>query len=143
MPRKPRSSRLTTWTRSSASSRPRQGEQLLLVAAARPAAIQPQQVAVDGGQRQALGGVSMPLGVIEHLLVAPPAGALHPGPEPVQQHRLPGGGHLPKQLDKLVQGRHEAAVGLAEAEVGQGPNSRSRLSPTSILEMPTARAARR
>ncbi len=36
---------------------PRQRQEFVLVAAARPAPVAPQQVAVDGGQRKALGGV--------------------------------------------------------------------------------------
>src|SRR6266498_826603 len=42
-------------------AKPCQLDELVLVAAARPAAVQPQQVAVDGRQRQALGGVGVAL----------------------------------------------------------------------------------
>jgi hypothetical protein len=90
-----------------------------------------------------LGGVGVALGVVQHLLVGPPAGALHPGGQPVHADRLAGGGHLRKPLAKVVQAGDEAPVGLAEAEGAQGPSSRSRLSPTSVLEIPTARPARR
>jgi hypothetical protein len=83
------------------------------VATARPATVQPQQVAVDGRYGQALGGVAMPLGVVQHLLVGPPAGALHPGGQPVHAHRLAGCGHLPKPAAQVVQAGDEAAVGLA------------------------------
>jgi hypothetical protein len=81
----------------------RQRQQLVLMAAARPAAVVPQQVAVDGGQRQALGGVGVPLGVVEHLLVGPPTGPLHPGRQPIHARRLAGCGHLRKQLVQVLQ----------------------------------------
>ena len=83
------------------------------MAAARPAAVAPQQVAVDGGQRQALGGVSMPLGVVAHLLVGPPAGPPHPGRQPIHAHRRTGCGHFRKELAQVLQGDDEPAIGLA------------------------------
>jgi ATP-dependent DNA helicase RecG len=43
---------------------PRQRKQFVLVAASRPAAIDPQQVTPDRAHRQALGGVGVPLGVV-------------------------------------------------------------------------------
>jgi hypothetical protein len=98
---------------------PCQRQQLVLVAAARPATIDPQQVAVDGRQRQALGGVAVALGVVQHLLVGPPAGSLYPGGQPVQTDRLAGLGHLRKPAAKLVQAGDEGPVGLAEAEVAK------------------------
>jgi hypothetical protein len=53
---------------------PRQLDELLLMAAARSATVHPQQVAVDGRHRKALGGVGVALGVVQHLLVGPPRG---------------------------------------------------------------------
>src|SRR6266511_5741993 len=50
---------------------PRQREELVLVAATRPATIHPQQVTPDGRHRQALGGVGVPLGVVHNFLVGP------------------------------------------------------------------------
>jgi hypothetical protein len=91
----------------------------VLVAAARPAAVQPQQVAVDGRQGKALGGVVVALGVVQDLLVGPPAGALHPGGESVHHDRLAGLSHFHQQRTQVVQGGDEGAVGLAEPEGGQ------------------------
>jgi hypothetical protein len=51
-----------------------QGEQLVLVAGAGPAPVDPQQIAPDGGQRQPLGGVGVPLGVVQHLWLPQPLG---------------------------------------------------------------------
>src|SRR5829696_8539842 len=51
--------------------KPCQLDELVLVAAARPATVAPQQVAPDGRQRQALGGVGVAFGVVQHLLVGP------------------------------------------------------------------------
>src|SRR6266508_4468096 len=93
-----------------------QDDELLLVAAARPAAVHPQQVAVDGRHGQALGGVGVALGVVQDLLVAPAAGSLHPGAKPVHQHCLTGGGHLRKPLAQLIEAGDEAAVRLTETE---------------------------
>jgi hypothetical protein len=61
----------------------------------------------------------MPLGVVQHLLVAPLVGSLHPGGQPVHAHRLADLGHLPKALLKLGQGGDGRAVGLAEPKSGQ------------------------
>jgi hypothetical protein len=98
---------------------PRKLDQFLLVAAPRPAAVTPQQVTVDGGHGQALGGVGVALGVVQHLLVAPGAGSLYPGRQPVDHDRLAGAGHLPKALAQLGEGGDEGAVGLAEPQRGQ------------------------
>ena len=49
----------------------------------------------------------------------PPPGSLHPGPQPVQAHRLTGCDHLRKVLTQLGQAGDEAAVGLAVAQGGQ------------------------
>ena len=108
---------------------PCQGEQLLLVAAPGPAAVHPQQVTPDRAHRPALGGVGVPLGVIQHLLVAPPSGSLHPGAEPIHQHRLPGCGHLGEPLAQLLHGRDEAAVGWQNPSAASSPSSRSMLPP--------------
>jgi hypothetical protein len=71
---------------------------------------------VDGRQRKTLGGVGVPLGVIQHLLVGPPSGALHPGGQPFHADRLADLGHLPKPLAQVGQAGDEGAVGLAEAQ---------------------------
>src|SRR5215216_5981551 len=85
----------------------------------------------------------MPLGVVQHLLVGPPSGSLHPGGQPVQAHRLAGTAHLRKPLAQVVEAGDEGSVGLTEPSAPSRPSSRSRLSPTSVLEMPTMRPARR
>src|SRR4029453_16012297 len=121
------------------------------MAAARPATIAPQQVAMDGGYRQALGGVGVALGVVQHLLVAPPAGSLHPGSQPIHAHRLADLSHLhqpppplppspPRTSARVVTKLPSGWQYPSAASVG---SSRSMLSPTSVLEMPTARPARR
>jgi hypothetical protein len=86
------------------------------VAAARPAAITPQQVAPDGRHRKTLRGVGVALGVVQDLLIGPGPGPLHPGRQPVHAHRLAGLGHLRQQRTQVVQGGDKAAVGLAEAQ---------------------------
>jgi len=68
---------------------------------------------------QALGGVGVPLGVVQRLLVAPAGGALHPGGQPVDHDRLTGLGHLRKQLAQVVEAGDEAAVGLAVPQGGK------------------------
>jgi hypothetical protein len=98
---------------------PCQPQQFLLVAASRPVTVAPQQVAVDGRDGKALGGVGMALGVVQDLLVGPPSGALHRGGQPVQAHHLTGLGHFPKPLAQLVQAGDEGPVGLAEAQRAQ------------------------
>jgi len=98
---------------------PRQRKQLVLVAAARPTAIDPQQVTPDRGDRQALGGVGVALEVVQHLLVAPAGGSLHPGRQPVNNDRLAGTCHLHQQFAQVVEAGDERAVGLAEPQRGQ------------------------
>jgi hypothetical protein len=58
----------------------------------------------------------MPLGVVQHLLVGPPSGSLHPGGQPVQAHRLAGTAHLRKPLAQFVEAGDEDSVGLTEPE---------------------------
>jgi hypothetical protein len=82
-------------------------------------AVAPQQVAMDGGDGKALGGVGVPLGVVQHLLVGPALGRCTRGGQPVHADRLAGCGHLRKPLAKVVQAGDEGPVGLAEAEGGQ------------------------
>jgi hypothetical protein len=85
----------------------------------------------------------VPLGVVQHLLVAPAGGALHPGGQPVHTHRLAGGGHLRKQRAQVVQGGDEAAVGLAEAQRAKLAKQQIQAVAHLGLEIPTARPARR
>jgi hypothetical protein len=101
------------------------------------------QVTMDGRHRHALGGVGVALGVVEHLLVGPGSGPLHPGGQPVDHGRLAGGGHLGKALGQVGQVGYEGPVGLADPKLGDLPNSSAILSPTSVLEIPTIRPARR
>jgi hypothetical protein len=96
--------------------KPCQLEEFVLVAGAGPAAVQPQQVAPDRAHCQALSGVAVALGVVQDLLVAPPAGSLHPGGQPVHADRLAGRGHLHQHLAQVIEAGDEGAVGLAEAE---------------------------
>jgi hypothetical protein len=100
-------------------SDPRQRQQFVLVAATGPAAVTPQQIAVDRGHHHALGGVGVALGVIQHLLVGPGPGPLHPGGKPVDAHRLTGGGHLHQPIAQISQAGDERAIGLAHPERGQ------------------------
>jgi len=90
---------------------PRQRDELVLVAAARPAAVTPQKVA--------MGGVGVAFGVVPDLLVGPSAGSLHPGRQPVNQDRLAGSGHLPKALAQVRKSGNERPVGLAVPERGE------------------------
>src|SRR6266545_5470437 len=62
---------------------------------------------------------------------------------PVHAHRLAACGHLRQALGKLAQGSDEAAVGLAAPNAASAPSGRPRLSPTSVLEIPTIRPALR
>ena len=55
-----------------------------------------------------------PLGVIQDLLVGPPAGALHPGRQPIHAHRLADLGHLRQPFAQVLEGGHERPVGLAQ-----------------------------
>jgi hypothetical protein len=89
------------------------------MAAHGPATVTPQQIAVDGRQRHALGGVGAPLGVIQDLLVGPPAGALHPGRQPIHAHRLADLGHLRQPFAQVWEGGHERPVGPAQPQRGQ------------------------
>jgi hypothetical protein len=91
----------------------------LLVAAARPATVAPQQVAVDGRDGKALGAVSVPLGVVHDLLVGPAGGSLHPGGQPVYHDRLAGLGHLRKPVAQVIEAGDEAPVGLAVPQRGK------------------------
>jgi hypothetical protein len=95
---------------------PCQLDEFVLVAAARPAAVHPQQIAPYGAHRQPLGGVGVPFSVVQHPLVGPPVGPLHPGGQPVHADRLAAAGHLRKPAAKLVEAGDEGPVGLAEPE---------------------------
>jgi hypothetical protein len=90
---------------------------------------------VDGRQRQALSGV--PLGVVQHLLVGPASGSLHPGRQPVKAHRLAGADHLGKPAAQVVQGADEAAVGLAVPQRRQ--RAEQQVRPRSWRCRPLAR----
>jgi hypothetical protein len=95
----------------------------MLVAAARPAAVASQQVAVDGRDGKALCGVSVPLGVVQDLLVSPPSGSLDPGGQPIHHDGLASCGHLPKPVTQVVEAGDKGPVGLAVPKwrpVGQG-----------------------
>jgi hypothetical protein len=63
--------------------------------------------------------MAVALGVVQHLLVGPPSGSLHPGRQPVHADRLAGGGHLPKPVSQLVEGGDEGPVGLAVPHTSQ------------------------
>ena len=62
--------------------------------------------------------VGVALGVVEHLLVGPGSGPLHPGGQPVDHGRFAGGGHLGKALGQVGQVGHEGPVGLADPKLG-------------------------
>jgi hypothetical protein len=74
---------------------------------------------MNGGDGKALGGVGVPLGVVQHLLVAPAGGALYPGGQPVHHDRLAGCGHLGKPLAQVIKGGDEGPVGLAVPQRGK------------------------
>jgi hypothetical protein len=76
------------------------------------------------------------------LWSAHPRGRCTTGRQPIHHHRLAGCGHLHQQPAQVIQGGDEGPVGL-NPRAPSGPSSRSRLSPTSVLEIPTARPARR
>ena len=99
---------------------------------------------MDGRHRNALGGVGVPLGVVQHLLVGPPAGSLHPGRQPVHAHRLAGCGPSPQASgagsSRLVM---KVPSGWHTPSSASAPSSSAMLSPTSVLETPTIRPARR
>jgi hypothetical protein len=81
--------------------------------------------------------------VVEQLLVAPSSGALHAGAKPVHHHRLAAVGHLRKPFAKLARLVMKLPSGWQKPRAASSGSSRSMLSPTSVLEMPTARPARR
>jgi hypothetical protein len=64
--------------------------------------------------------VNIACSVVQDLLVGPPAGPLQPSRQPVHHDRLAGACHLQQQRAQVGQGGDEGAVGLAEAEGGQG-----------------------
>src|SRR5919198_1775168 len=125
------------------SLQPCQLDELVLVAAARPAAVAPQQVAVDARQRQALGGVGVALGVVQHLLVGPPRGRCTRVPSPSRHTASPERAISPSQRRSWSRLVTKVPSGWQKPRAPSGPSSRSRLSPTSVLEIPTALAARR
>jgi hypothetical protein len=57
--------------------------------------------------------MGMALGVVQDLLVAPPAGSLHPRGQPVHAHYFAACGHLPRALPHVGEGGDEGTVGLA------------------------------
>jgi hypothetical protein len=122
---------------------PGQRDELVLVAAARPTAAAPQKLAPDGRHRQGVGGVGVAFGVVPDLLVGPSAGSLHPGRQPVDQDRLAGSGHLPRRSRRSSRVVMNVPSGWQYPSVASPPSSRSMLSPTSVLEIPTIRPARR
>jgi hypothetical protein len=63
--------------------------------------------------------VGVTLGVVQHLLVGPAGGSLHPGGQPVDHDRLAGCGHLCKPLAQVIQAGDEGPVGLAVSQRGQ------------------------
>jgi len=82
-------------------------------------------------------------GVVQHLLVGPPTGPLHPGRQPIHQDCLAGCGHLRKPLAQVVDSGDERAVGLAEPEVGQRAEQQVEAVADLVLEILTIRLARR
>jgi hypothetical protein len=122
---------------------PRQGEQLVFVAAARPAAVAVQQVAMDGGDRDALGGVGVALGVIEDLLVAQDRGRGTRVASPSTTTASPAAAISASGVASVARSVTKVPSGWQMPRPARVPSSRSRLSPTSVLQIPTMRAARR
>src|SRR5512132_4204178 len=87
--------------------------------------------------------MGVPLGVVEDLLVGPSAGSLHPGRQPVQADRLAVLGHLRQPLAQVGEGSDERAVGLAEPQRAERAQQQVQAVATSVLDIPTTRAARR
>jgi hypothetical protein len=97
----------------------------------------PQQIAVDGRQRHALGGVGVPLGVRQDLLVGPPAWALHPGRQPIHAHRLADLSHLRQPFAQVLEGGLDVPVAGGREVASHAP----RFS-TSLASLRLRRAAR-
>jgi hypothetical protein len=68
---------------------------------------------------------------------------LHPGGQPVDAHRLAGGGHLLKSLPKAARLVTKVPSRWQTPSAAISPNSNAMLLPTSVLETPTIRPARR
>src|SRR5829696_1642603 len=122
---------------------PCQFDELVLVAAARPAPVHPQQVAVDGRQRQALGGVGVPLGVYSTFWLAQPRGRCTRAASPSRHTASPVRAISESQQRRSSRVVMKLPSGWQYPSAASGPRSRSMLSPISVLEMPTARPARR
>jgi hypothetical protein len=114
---------------------PRPREQLLLVAAARPApshhSRSPQTV--DSARPWAVG---VPLGVVQDLLAGSSAGSLHPGRQPVQADRSPDRAISASHWRRSARVAMKLPSGWQNPSAASSPSSRSRLSPTSVLEIP-------
>ena len=122
---------------------PRQLDELLLVAAARPATVAPQQVTPDRAHRQTLSGVGVALAVVQDFWLAHPHGRCTRVANPSTQTASPAwaiSASSSRSWSRLVM---KLPSGWQYPTAASGPSSRSRLSPTSVLEIPTARPARR
>jgi hypothetical protein len=74
---------------------------------------------VDGRQRQALGGVGVPLGVVQHLLVGPASGSLHPGRQPVKAPPRRCGPSRKASSRRVLGVRADGAAGI-DLPLGEG-----------------------
>jgi hypothetical protein len=80
---------------------------------------------VDGRDGKALGGVGVPFGVVQDLLVGPPTGSLHPSGQPIHHDRLADLGHLLQPLAKLSRLVMKVPSGWQKPRAPSGPSSRS------------------
>src|SRR6266511_1163841 len=123
--------------------KPRQLDELLLVAAGRPAHVAPQQVAPDGRYRQALGVWVCRLGSYSTFWLPHPLGRCTRVPSPSTTTALPVwaiSSSSSRSSARVVTNVPSGWQYPSSASLG---SSRSMLSPTSVLEIPTARPARR
>jgi hypothetical protein len=125
-------------------AKPGQLDELVLMAAASgPATIAPQQVTVDGRHHKALSGVGVAHGVVQHLLVAPPGGRCTRVASPSTHTTSPLAAISTSRSRTSASVVTKVPSGWQNPSAASLPSSRSMLSPTSVLEIPTMRLARR
>jgi hypothetical protein len=122
---------------------PGQRDELVLVAAARPAAVTPQQVTPRRWTPPGPGRCGR--GVWRHTRPSgwPFRWGAAPGRQPVDHDRLAGECLLRQPLAQVRKVVMKVPSGWQYPSVASASTSRSRLSPTSVLEIPTMRPARR
>jgi hypothetical protein len=122
---------------------PRQGEEFLLVAAARPAAIQPQQVAVMVDTATPWAVWVCRLASYSTFWLPQPRGRCTRVPSPSTSTASPARAISASQQPSSARVVMKLPSGWQNPRAASSASSSSMLSPTSVLEMPTARPARR